>query len=204
MVTIVGDGKNPQNLSSGPARWEWSRQLTQRQEFDRIINGARSNNMGVLQENTSGGQSGKNKREFQRKQVTPQAIYVNCILYNWALHQVFTIKFYHCYVQSYYFMEDSGLRKIGIMAEDRRAKVWAKSSLATNHMPGSPKHFRGCRFYNNEEVEMTVHEWLRMQKPDFRSDGILNYGFGHEYYYSTIQARWSVAVTCLVRGLAQG
>jgi len=38
--------------------------------------------MGVLQENTSGGQSGKNKREFQRKQVTPQAIYVNCILYN--------------------------------------------------------------------------------------------------------------------------
>lgn len=31
----------------------------------------------------SGGQSGKNKREFQRrKQVTPQAIYVNCILYN--------------------------------------------------------------------------------------------------------------------------
>jgi len=37
----------------------------------------------VLQENTSGGQSGKNKREFQRrKQVTPQAIYVNCILYN--------------------------------------------------------------------------------------------------------------------------
>ena len=39
--------------------------------------------LAVLQENTSGGQSGKNKREFQRrKQVTPQAIYVNCILYN--------------------------------------------------------------------------------------------------------------------------
>jgi hypothetical protein len=31
----------------------------------------------------------------------------------------------------------------------------------------------------------------------------LNYSFGHEYYYSAVQARMRVAVTCLVRGLAQ-
>ena len=27
------------------------------------------------------------------------------------------------------------------------------------------------KFYNSEEVEMAVHEWLRMQNPDFYSYG---------------------------------
>jgi len=27
------------------------------------------------------------------------------------------------------------------------------------------------KFYSSEEVEMAVHEWFRMQKPDFYSDG---------------------------------
>jgi hypothetical protein len=26
------------------------------------------------------------------------------------------------------------------------------------------------KFYNSEEMEMAVHEWLRIQKPDFYSD----------------------------------
>jgi hypothetical protein len=30
----------------------------------------------------------------------------------------------------------------------------------------------GRRFHNNEEVEMAVGEWLRMQEPDFYRDGI--------------------------------
>jgi hypothetical protein len=31
----------------------------------------------------------------------------------------------------------------------------------------------GRRFRNNEEVEMVVGDWLRMQEPDFYSDGII-------------------------------
>jgi hypothetical protein len=28
------------------------------------------------------------------------------------------------------------------------------------------------RFHSNEEVEMAVREWMRMQEPDFYRDGI--------------------------------
>jgi hypothetical protein len=34
------------------------------------------------------------------------------------------------------------------------------------------QHLGGCRFHNNEEVEMVAGEWLRMQEPDFYRDGI--------------------------------
>jgi hypothetical protein len=38
----------------------------------------------------------------------------------------------------------------------------------------SQQHLGGRRFHSNEEVEMAVGEWLQMQEPDFRRDGILN------------------------------
>jgi hypothetical protein len=33
------------------------------------------------------------------------------------------------------------------------------------------QHSGGCCFYNNEEGEVAVHEWLQMQKPDFYHTG---------------------------------
>jgi hypothetical protein len=36
----------------------------------------------------------------------------------------------------------------------------------------SQQHLGGRRFHNNEEVEMAVGEWFRMQEPDFYRDGI--------------------------------
>ena len=30
------------------------------------------------------------------------------------------------------------------------------------------------RFHNHREVEVTVHEWLQMQEPDFYNGGIFN------------------------------
>jgi hypothetical protein len=31
------------------------------------------------------------------------------------------------------------------------------------------------RFYSNEEAEMAVSEWLRMQEPDFYRDGLFKF-----------------------------
>jgi hypothetical protein len=35
------------------------------------------------------------------------------------------------------------------------------------------QHLRGRRFHSEEEVEMAVRDWLRMQEPDFYRDGIV-------------------------------
>jgi hypothetical protein len=34
------------------------------------------------------------------------------------------------------------------------------------------QHSGGRRFHSNEEVQMAVREWLRVQEPDFYSDGV--------------------------------
>ena len=36
------------------------------------------------------------------------------------------------------------------------------------------KQFRGCRFHNNEEVEMAIHERLQIQESILSCDTILN------------------------------
>lgn len=37
------------------------------------------------------------------------------------------------------------------------------------------QHVRGHRFYNNEEVEMHLRNWMRMQDPEF---------YGHRFFKS--------------------
>jgi hypothetical protein len=44
--------------------------------------------------------------------------------------------------------------------------------VTCNKWHKSQQHLGGRRFHNNEEVEMAVGEWLRMQEPDFYRDGI--------------------------------
>jgi hypothetical protein len=34
------------------------------------------------------------------------------------------------------------------------------------------QHLKGRRFHSNEEVEMAVRKWLRVQQPGFYGDGI--------------------------------
>jgi hypothetical protein len=44
--------------------------------------------------------------------------------------------------------------------------------VTCNKWRKSQQQLGGRRFHNNEEVEMAVGEWLRMQEPDFYRDGI--------------------------------
>ena len=63
-----------------------------------------------------------------------------------------------------------------------------------------------------EVADSTVmRKWKRLfmngcecESPISAATEFLNYGFGHQYYYSSIRARWSVAVTCLIGGMAHG